>query len=248
MLPLPLLARALHRPRGEGELLLGALVQFWRIFTNFALFGKLSLNFVFQMFILCVTRARGREGGAGCVGRRPGERVGVAPRRTNYSHRLEADCYPSGGGTGRGTLADYAWMIFLGSVFLNLVGGVLMGMYSMASPLMFMVVYVWAQRVPHEEAVYWGFSIARMYVPWAMMLVHFLLSGGQPPVQDLLGIAAGHVYFMLVDYLPSKRGMHVLHTPDFIYRLLDVPNPNVTRNERQPLFERGFQGQGHRVA
>ncbi len=44
---------------------------------------------------------------------------------------------------------------------------------------------------------------------------------GNSPVNDLLGIAVGHLFYFLVDVLPQTQGRHFLATPAF----LSAPRP-----------------------
>ncbi len=44
-------------------------------------------------------------------------------------------------------------------------------------------------------------------------------------VGDLVGIATGHVYFILKDIVPIKYDVNVLKTPEFLITLIDRPKP-----------------------
>ena len=169
-------------------------VQIWRLVTPFVFFGKFSLGFIFQVYLLI-----------------------------NYCLRLETNPYPSGGGTHLGTVADFVWMLVLGMAQLLLMGWI-MGVPFLGSSLVFMILYVWANRNPNDVArmPFFGFQFKAVYLPWVMLAFGVLL--GNSPVFDLMGIAAGHVYYFLQEVLPASTGFMggktFLYTPLFLSNLM----------------------------
>lgn len=97
--------------------------QIWRLFTCFIFFGNFGLGFLFQLYFLCVCGSvrvcvfvslflaaccvLTHSVGTG--------RVGVFGS-VKYSGMLEADPFPSGGGTHQGTTADYFYMLVIGAL------------------------------------------------------------------------------------------------------------------------------------
>ena len=63
-----------------------------------------------------------------------------------------------------------------------------------------------------------GFRFTGIYMPWVLVAFHVLIA--RSPVTDLIGIAAGHVYYFLQEVLPAAetpfRGKRFLHTPGFL--------------------------------
>jgi len=169
--------------------------QAWRLLTNFAYFGPPSFNWVIQMLMLY-----------------------------RYSAALEDNPYPSGGGTHRGNLADYVFMLLLGGTLL-LAAAVALGVLTMASSLSFMVVYVWSKRNPTTEVTMFMFRMPGGYLPFA--LIAWAIAIGEDPVMDLIGLLAGHVFYFLVDALPNSTGagggVRWLRTPGFLYTALGLP-------------------------
>ena len=170
--------------------------QIWRLVTPFIFFGKFSLGFIFQIYLLF-----------------------------NYSKGLEQNPYPSGGGTHEGNLADLVTMLVVGMAQL-LVMGWAIGVPFLGSSLVFMILYVWSKRNPDATArmPMFGVKFKATYLPWVMLAFGVLL--GNSPVFDLMGIAAGHVYYFLVEVLPAAEGpmggKKWLYTPEFLSNALGV--------------------------
>ncbi|CAI5977870.1 unnamed protein product [Closterium sp. NIES-64] len=78
------------------------------------------------------------------------------------------------------------------------------------------------------------FNFTAPYLPWVLLGFSVLL--GSSPVVDLLGMAAGHVYYFLVDVYPKISGRQLLKTPG-ILKALFPPDDVVVAF---PPDERGF--------
>ena len=96
------------------------------------------------------------------------------------------------------------------------------------SALTFMMVYVWSRRNPHERMAMLGLvHFDAPWLPWVYLLLSLLL--GQEILVDILGIAAGHLYFFSQDVLPAvlaARGMapcRPLSAPGILRSLLGQP-------------------------
>lgn len=85
--------------------------------------------------------------------------------------------------------------------------------------LTFMVVYVWARRNPYVRLSLFGlFDFTAPYLPWVLLGFSMIL--GASPVKDLLGIAAGHVYYFFEDVYPRMtHGYRLLATPGVLVSL-----------------------------
>ncbi|EFJ25138.1 hypothetical protein SELMODRAFT_146006 [Selaginella moellendorffii] len=165
--------------------------EVWRLVTNFFYFGRLDLDFLFHMFFLA-----------------------------RYCKLLEETSF-------RGRTADFFFMLLFGGSLLTLIV-VLGGMVSFPLPfaeilflsnsLTFMMVYVWSRRNPYVHMSFLGlFSFTAPYLPW--VLLGFSVMVGSSPWVDLLGMAAGHVYYFLEDVYPQMTGRRVLKTPGLIKAL-----------------------------
>lgn len=95
--------------------------------------------------------------------------------RVRFSSQLEKSPFPSADSfSASGTSGDYAWMLFLGTLFLggmnglfiltavNGLGPVWLAKWAMSSgsllgeALLFMVTFVWSRKFPNEQAGVWS--------------------------------------------------------------------------------------------
>ena len=65
----------------------------------------------------------------------------------------------------------------------------------------------------------WGFPVMSLHLPWVLMGFH-LFTGGNP-LNDLIGVAAGHSYVYLTEVLPDSHGYELLKTPNLMKTLVD---------------------------
>ncbi|KAJ8598158.1 hypothetical protein CTAYLR_007373 [Chrysophaeum taylorii] len=130
-----------------------------------------------------------------------------------YSRNYEVAPYNTGAG---GTTADYAWMLILGMGIL-LILSTLMGQPVPSQGLTYMVLYVWSRRNPTMQVSLYGFQLAAVYLPWALLLLNMLI--GNPLTVPLMGVFAGHAYYFAVDPLPDKYGSTLVTTPKFVMDL-----------------------------
>lgn len=67
---------------------------------------------------------------------------------------------------------------------------------------------------------FYKFHLQAPYLPY--VLTGFSLALGSPILVDVLGIACGHLYYYLEDVFPNlEGGFKILHTPQFLKRLID---------------------------
>lgn len=59
-----------------------------------------------------------------------------------------------------------------------------------------------------------GFRTQGVYLPWVMLAFAVLI--GQNPVGDLIGIAAGHLFYFLIEVVPQQYGKQILTTPQWL--------------------------------
>lgn len=167
--------------------------QIWRFFSSFLFMGMPSWNWLIQMMMM-----------------------------SQYAPALEQDCYPSGGGSRAGNSADFLFMLLTGMAFLLVVGGWALDIAYLGPALFMMVIYVWARRHPANQVRFLIFPpVPAVYLPWIMLGVSFIIGGDI--ISELLGIAAGHLFFLCVEELPAKKNWRFLHTPSFMYSLMKLP-------------------------
>lgn len=128
-------------------------------------------------------------------------------------------------GSFRGRSADFLWMLLLGGTLMTAVAPVV-NIQFLGSSLTFMMVYVWGRRHQYVNLSFLGvFNFTAPYLPWVLLAVSLVL--GQSPVVDLLGMAAGHVYYFLEDVYPRMTGRRPLKTPGFVKALFPQDEPIV---------------------
>lgn len=127
-----------------------------------------------------------------------------------YSKSLEE-------GSFRGRSADFLWMLLVGGSLLSSIA-LFVNVQFLGSALAFMMVYVWGRRHQYVNLSFLGiFNFTAPYLPWVLLAFSLVL--GNSPVVDLMGMAAGHVYYFLEDVYPRMTNRRPLKTPSFIRAL-----------------------------
>jgi Derlin-2/3 len=128
-----------------------------------------------------------------------------------YCKSLEEDAF-------RNRPADFLWMLLFGAALLTALAP-LAGVHFLGSSLTFMMVYMWGRRHPYVQLSFLGvFNFTAPYLPWVLLAFSVML--GSSPVVDLLGVAAGHVYYFLEDVYPRMSGgRRPLKTPGVVRAL-----------------------------
>lgn len=159
--------------------------------------------------------------------------------------------YESGGpyntGAGGGT-ADYVFMLMLGMAFMLLSYPFLLAYFPLAPffgrNLIFYVLYVWSKRNPTAPANIWGVGMKGMYLPFAYLFITVVM--GSPWYDMAHGIAAGHIYYFLVDVVPIAYGKDILHTPQILidyFGIGEYTPANAAPAQQQQQFG-GFHAPG----
>ncbi|KYR02576.1 derlin-2 [Tieghemostelium lacteum] len=150
-------------------------------------------------------------------------------------------------GSFRGRSADYLYMWIFGSFLLLVLNAILYytkiytKMMFLSPSIAFMVVYVWARRNPNMHISFLGlFTFSAPYLPWVILGFGYLFH--QSLVYDLMGIFAGHIYFVLEDAYPSVSNRRLLKTPSLLKYLLD-PNYRLNQPDQQPQQQQQPQPQ-----
>merc|ERR1711865_347411 len=79
-------------------------------------------------------------------------------------------------------------------------------------------IYVWSRCFAQQQVSFmFGLKFEGSYLPW--VLVAFTVVMGGSPVMDLVGIAAGHLYYFLTVVYPNAGNRRFLHAPQFMKNL-----------------------------
>ena len=141
-----------------------------------------------------------------------------------YGRELEAKRF-------EGRAGDMLWcMMFCGLVLVGL-AYVIGEMPFLAQPMLSVLVYLWSRENSEQVLSIFGlFNVQAFYFPWVLCAMRVLMGGS--PVEDLMGIFAGHVYYFLEDV----QGVR-LSAPQFLSSMLDTPDPAAQRAQaRQGAF------------
>jgi Derlin-2/3 len=119
--------------------------------------------------------------------------------------------------------------------------------YPLTGPsIIFAIIYYWSRCEPEARLSIWGFQVKGYQLPFALIFITLLMGGDI--WKDLVGLAAGHIYYFMRDIIPLTYNVNVLKTPFFIHkltaRLVSGPAPVPTAPPAQGRF---FVGQGVRL-
>lgn len=64
-------------------------------------------------------------------------------------------------------------------------------------------------------SLYGIFKIQGLYLPFLYLFCQVVLGGS--PIDGIIGIGCGHVFYLLYDYYPKVNGKYILETPQFLY-------------------------------
>ncbi|XP_052187016.1 derlin-1-like [Diospyros lotus] len=146
--------------------------------------------------------------------------------------------------------ADYVWMFIFAAISLLVMGAVPM-LWSpfMGNSLVFVIVYVWSREFPNERINVHGlFELKGFYLPYYVIAVDLII--GNPLKPDLLGMAAGHLYYFLTVLYPLSGGKYVFKTPLWVHKLVAFWGQGYQANApvgRYASTVPAFQGRSHRL-
>lgn len=124
-------------------------------------------------------------------------------------------------GSFRGRTADFVLFVIF-SIGLLLVAALFIHVPFLADALGQVFVYVWARRNPYLPMAFFGLiNFQAPYLPYVITAFQFAMGGHI--INDILGIACGHVYYYLEDVFPNvEGGFKILVTPRFMKQLFDA--------------------------
>lgn len=106
----------------------------------------------------------------------------------------------------------------------------------LGNSLLFALIYIWSKYDPESQITIYGFLIKAYQFPFILMIFNMLIGGGI--VADLMGLAVGHIYYILKETVPVQYGYDLLKTPEF----LGYFAKRASGEQRQ-----AFQGRGYRI-
>jgi Derlin-2/3 len=146
--------------------------------------------------------------------------------------------------------ADMVWMLIFGAGLLTAISLLMpsLGLVFLASPLIFMLLYVYSRNFPTQQVSIMGlFTLQSFYLPFAFLGISVVL--GKDPIPDICGIVVGHVYWFLTELYPAQGGANYLSTPTWVKQFtanLGIgPPPRPT--DSAPAGFAAFRGSGRRL-
>ncbi|XP_047328320.1 derlin-1-like [Impatiens glandulifera] len=146
--------------------------------------------------------------------------------------------------------ADFLWMFIFGA-FSLLAISIIPFLWSpfMGGSLVFMIVYNWSREFPNARVNIYGlFELKGFYLPWYMIAIDLIL--GSPLKPDLIGMAAGHLYYFLTVLYPLSTGRNILKTPFWVHKLVAYWGKGTQMNSPAASSSRtssAFKGRGRRL-
>lgn len=137
-----------------------------------------------------------------------------------YSRMLEEGC------TG---VTEYFWLVLVVSCVLFAVSNIY-GIPTLGTAFSATITYIWTKRNPRAIVQIFGFvSFPAFYLPF-ILPGFMLLSRKSISIDDILGIAVGHVFYYFKDVYP-RWGSNVLATPCWVKRLFGEHPVNCCRTQ-----------------
>lgn len=118
--------------------------------------------------------------------------------------------------------ADFGTMLLFNAVMCLLYAYLANDYFIMQSPFLFSIIYTWSKFVPDVQVNIYGFPVQSCNLPWVLMAFH-LFTGGNP-LNDLIGVAAGHTYYFLKNILPESHNINIIKTPGLMHTLVTKLN------------------------
>jgi Derlin-2/3 len=145
---------------------------------------------------------------------------------TNFGSKLESDQ------RFNQTPGEYVYFLIIISFFASLASLLVAWPhgYAFTGPsVIFAIIYYWSRCEPESRLSIWGFEVKGYQLPFALLFMTLLMGGDV--WRDIVGIAAGHLYFFLKDVLPVSHKINLLRTPAFLQKLV----AKITHTEARPV-------------
>jgi Derlin-2/3 len=134
---------------------------------------------------------------------------------THFGSRLETNArFPRPG--------DYVYYIFIMATLVSLMSLLVAWPrgYALTGPsVIFAMIYYWSRLEPEAPLSVWGFQVKGFQLPFALIFLSLLMGGDI--WKDIVGLAAGHVYYFVKDILPLEYKVDILRTPRFFLLLVN---------------------------
>ena len=115
------------------------------------------------------------------------------------------------------TYAQFIMMILYLLIFINIINlialkifGLKIG-FTLAQQLLLSFIYIDSKREPQKTVALYFIKMKNAYFPYALILLNIVSGGGI--YDNIIGIIAGNIYFVLKEVLPVSKSLDILKTP-----------------------------------
>lgn len=125
------------------------------------------------------------------------------------------------------------------------------GLPMLGVPLNFSIIYYWSRREPYAQISFFSFVLKGYQLPFALLFIQLLMGGSI--WGDLIGLAAGHIYYFVKEVVPQEYGVDYIKVPKFLQKFAmenlgnAAPRGHTQAQEQQRQQNQMFQGQGNRL-
>lgn len=121
--------------------------------------------------------------------------------------------------------ATFIMMIIYLLIFLNIINifaNKIFGFaasFTLAQQLILAFIYINSKREPQKIVMLYFFKMKNCYFPYALIVLNIVSGGGI--FDNIIGIIAGNIYYVLADVLPISKNLKILKTPKFLVDLIE---------------------------
>jgi Derlin-2/3 len=152
--------------------------------------------------------------------------------------------------------AQFIMMIVYLLIFINIINilafkifGFKIG-FTLAQQLFLSFIYIDSKRQPQKIVTLYFFRMKNAFFPYALIVLNIVSGGGI--YDNIIGIIAGNIYYVLKDVLPVSKNLNILKTPKFLvdavekyyYSRLPQEDPNNNNGNDNNNGQFGFGNSG----
>ena len=121
--------------------------------------------------------------------------------------------------------ATFIMMIIYLLIFLNIINLISFKVFgfppgfTLAQQLLLAFIYVDSKREPQKMLNLYFVPVKNAFYPYALIIFNIVSGGGI--YDNIIGIIAGNIYYVMVDVLPVTKNLKLLKTPKFLVDLLE---------------------------
>lgn len=115
--------------------------------------------------------------------------------------------------------------------------GIYLGGHIFLAPLTLALAYTWSVENKDQQVNYLIVKFSAKYLPYAMLLLTFVMSSPSAALYQGTGLVSGHLYFFLTKIWPEYgRGKNPIFTPRFVRELFAGPGGAPSRRTYGTAF------------